>query len=1110
MNPPRKSSFHIVLHPAHFLGSCLWLLVSPTAHAIVDTNNNCLSDLWEKHFNSGNLLTDPDPLADPDGDGWTQAQEAAAGTDPFDPNPPGGFLHPDFLHVPETWADSDGDDILEHTPETVVFTWETIPGKKYTLLASPDLSGENWSAIGEPMIGNGNIIENGFPITESQNPRPDKLFWRVAVTESGFDSDSDGLSNYEEFLAGTDPVISDSDGDTLSDYDEIIAATNPFNPDEDGDGLTDPFELAAGTDSKNQDSDGDAIPDSIDSHPLLSAQVFADADDDGIPDADDPDPNNPRGPKPLIVSDNASGNPQCELETDESSSFILTVSNPAGPAPTSSDFKLYLNGTEETANITALTTPPSAVGTQRFNLSWLAKVTTGYPTQTLQNISLRFKDAQNATTWLNVARVDVAEWEGMIAGVSCEGLNSGNFPIVDVISHYKGVKQSSQRLVYGNSIWYRGPKTIPLLDASGSNIGTTAQIGAERYPLFLISKSGSAYTIEQTLDISNPVAYPHHGKFYINRTAAAITMSPSTVGSIQIPARAIDQSPGIRFQPFPPAPETGTPNIGVLGTSFINEQESTIYSGVWELQNASGNARDFSSLEFTSVAYENGTTEVANDGTGRLRAGIGATITPHSAGTLEHPGMPISLPDFPPAPYNNHASRTPLLPVQSEQWHKFVLKVGPDAGALSNGITLKLGTGEEGENDPQTGFILQTPGTGGFEPLTIPANGKIEMAPTSDLYQKLTSIEGLTLFLKRDSTVSEFHRLGLDLIPKHSTYLIQRIAAVDIPPLDLVPDINMAGVVGDVVESAVISSNIKHFVTPKVTTELPQEYVILRATGVTAEQITDGSAKQIVEWDGGEAVPSEPLKRKVKRNTPASHPVKIKAKQGGEVAVQMNVWVVWCTLEAIDGTPKMQNPVDTGTSLRLVGEIRFRYACEPTKMFDLKSDVPALNVPWDTTPPGTNHPWKNTPLAFGAEIKIDASRQFRVLSKSNDANTHAALQAAGPDITAYPQNSAEGNDDPSILGELRPYLPLGITARMADFDTPFVEIPHTRGSETPQATISELAQFRQFSRAEIGNRWYKISDFFLSEIYFKAKRENGKWVDNTSTFVLGNGQFPPP
>jgi hypothetical protein len=1091
------------------LVSCLWLLVSPTTQAIVDVNDNDFSDLWEKAHNDGNLFPVTfDPQADTDGDGWTNAQEAAAGTDPSDANPPTGYLQPEITHYPAVYhTDPETNITATQSPATVTLNWPTLPGKQYTLHYSTDLAPGNWSPLGAPRIGTGWDMGNGITLTQQDGSIADRIFWRVAVTDPvpAIDTDSDDLGDYEEYLAGTDPVITDSDGDHLSDYAELIAGTNPNHADEDGDGITDPLELAAGTNSKNQDTDGDAIPDWLDSQPLLSAQIFADADNDGIPDANDPDPNNPRGSKPLIISDNASGNPHCELEMDESSSFILTVSNPAGPAPTSSDFTLYLNGIEETATITALSTPSSAIGTQRFNFSWLAKVTTSYPAQTLQNISLRFRDSQNATTWLNVARADVAEWEGMIAAVSGGAPEYNNSPMVCVVSHHRGIKQAPERLDGVGSVWYRGPKEIPLLDLlSGSDTGVTARIETERYPLFVISTSGSTRVVERTVDVSDPVAYPHHGIFYLNRWSSAVTMSHSPGGTAVIPAG------GFQFQPLPPAPEYGSSDFGIEGNTFFDGEDRLFYSSVWGLKQDHGYFRNFRSVGIANLPDLEGEPRPKLSGLGGVIAYIGATITPHSAGTLECPGMPVSPPGFPPAPYSHYTYRTPLLPIQSEQWHKLVLKVGPDAGALSNGITLKIGTGAEGENDPQTGFTLQTPGTGGFEPLTIPANGKIEMAPTSELYQKLTSLEGLTLFLNRDSTVNQFHRLGLDLIPKRSTYLIQRVAAVDLPPLDLVPDINMAGVIGDVVESAVVGSNIKHFVTPKLTTELPQEYVILKTTGVTAEQITDGSAKQIVEWDGGEAVPSEPLKRRVKRNTPASHPVKIKAKQGGEVAVQMNVWVVWCTLEAIDDTPKMQNPVDTGTSLRLVGEIRFRYTCEPTKMFDLKSDVPALNVPWDTAPPGTNHPWKNTPLAFGAEIKIDASRQFRVLSKSNDANTHAALHAAGPDIAVYPQNPAEGNDDPSILGELRPYLPLGITAKMADFDTPFVEIPHTRGSETPQATISELAQFRQFSRAEIGNRWYKISDFFLSEIYFRAKRENGKWVDNASTFVLGNGQFPPP
>ncbi len=77
------------------LVSCFWILASLPARAIIDTNNNGLSDPWEKAYNQGFLFPNTfDPQADPDHDGWTNAQEAGAGTDPFSPNPPRGLIQP--------------------------------------------------------------------------------------------------------------------------------------------------------------------------------------------------------------------------------------------------------------------------------------------------------------------------------------------------------------------------------------------------------------------------------------------------------------------------------------------------------------------------------------------------------------------------------------------------------------------------------------------------------------------------------------------------------------------------------------------------------------------------------------------------------------------------------------------------------------------------------------------------------------------------------------------------------------------------------------------------------------------------------------------------------
>lgn len=70
-----------------FALSC-WFL-APAAFAILDTNNNGVSDFWERDVHNGSLFDGYfDLLGDTDGDGWTNAQEAAAGTNPFDPNPP--------------------------------------------------------------------------------------------------------------------------------------------------------------------------------------------------------------------------------------------------------------------------------------------------------------------------------------------------------------------------------------------------------------------------------------------------------------------------------------------------------------------------------------------------------------------------------------------------------------------------------------------------------------------------------------------------------------------------------------------------------------------------------------------------------------------------------------------------------------------------------------------------------------------------------------------------------------------------------------------------------------------------------------------------------------
>lgn len=87
------------------------------------------------------------------------------------------------------------------------------------------------------------------------------------------DSDNDGLSDFEECLAETDPHDFDSDDDGIPDGDEIDIGSDPNNPDTDddgtddthedcdGDGLSDFEEIQRGTDPCDPDTDNDSTDD---------------------------------------------------------------------------------------------------------------------------------------------------------------------------------------------------------------------------------------------------------------------------------------------------------------------------------------------------------------------------------------------------------------------------------------------------------------------------------------------------------------------------------------------------------------------------------------------------------------------------------------------------------------------------------------------------------------------------------------------------------------------------------------------------------------------------------------------------------------------------------
>ncbi|MCH6257360.1 DUF1800 domain-containing protein [Puniceicoccaceae bacterium K14] len=166
-----------------------------SANADVDIDGNNLRDVWEIYYGASEL----EALGDEDNDGISNQRESQTGTDPFDSN--------SYFKLSPLSYSSDGSFTLR---------WFGADYQHYLLQT---LQGsESWSS--SEFIGANSTFETQI------EPNVGPSLARVVIPD---DSDSDGLSDYEERLLGFDPNDAYSAGE-VGDMAQAIAMLTNGDP----------------------------------------------------------------------------------------------------------------------------------------------------------------------------------------------------------------------------------------------------------------------------------------------------------------------------------------------------------------------------------------------------------------------------------------------------------------------------------------------------------------------------------------------------------------------------------------------------------------------------------------------------------------------------------------------------------------------------------------------------------------------------------------------------------------------------------------------------------------------------------------------------------------
>ncbi len=159
----------------------------------LDTNGNGLDDVWEAVYSAGGLSA----TGDADDDGATNAQESAAGTNPFDP-----LARPELSVAPLS-------------PVQLQLSYTRVAGKRYQIEARDGLASGAW------MPHSTEVAATGMPAAFLVATLAGAKFFRLAIDD--VDTDGDGLTDADERWLGFDPTTSRTGRNNSTDRDRVVA-----------------------------------------------------------------------------------------------------------------------------------------------------------------------------------------------------------------------------------------------------------------------------------------------------------------------------------------------------------------------------------------------------------------------------------------------------------------------------------------------------------------------------------------------------------------------------------------------------------------------------------------------------------------------------------------------------------------------------------------------------------------------------------------------------------------------------------------------------------------------------------------------------------------------